>query len=340
MKGKHISVICLLLVVGLLFWWQYGQTSHPVVEQSNALQADRNNILASPSNEVVALADSVAAAAKREVQERETMEQGKNEWRTPIEFYGKVVDENTNPVSNAQVHFVWTDLSMAGNSEKQTASDVNGLFSLREVSGKHLMATVSKEGYYAYQPFGVGFFYAGENQNFIPDAANPVIFRLKKKGVAEPLIAFENDFLISKDGKPVDVDLIKGKPTGVGQGGLRVECWTDDQGKAPGLKYDWKCQISVPGGGIEQSTNQLDFKAPLDGYQASDEINMPASMANGWGRSAKRNYFLKLGDGNYARVSFEMIAGGGHFFHLASFLNPSGSRNLEFDPNTVVQPGQ
>lgn len=28
-----------------------------------------------------------------------------DDWRTPIEFYGKVVDENTNPVANADIYF-------------------------------------------------------------------------------------------------------------------------------------------------------------------------------------------------------------------------------------------
>ena len=111
----------------------------------------------------------------------EERQKGLNEWRTPIEFYGKVVDENTNPVANASVHFVWTDLSQKGNSEKDTTSDEDGLFSLNDTTGKNLIVQVSKKGYYSYQRFGAAFNYAGENQNFVPDAANPVVFRLKKK---------------------------------------------------------------------------------------------------------------------------------------------------------------
>jgi hypothetical protein len=34
----------------------------------------------------------------------------------------------------------------------------------------------------------------------------------------------------------------------------------------------------------------------------------------------------------------EMVAGGDHFFQLESFLNPSGSRSLEFDPQIAINP--
>jgi len=272
------------------------------------------------------------------------IERGYDEWRTPIEFYGKVVDENTNPVANADVHFVWTDLSLKGNSDKGTTSDGNGLFSLHNETGKHLMVQVSKQGYYSYQPFGAAFFYAGENQNFAPDAANPITFRLKKKGVAEPLVHVQlpmggpKGFRIGKDGTTVEISLTNGKAVPPGQGDLRVQCWTDNQGKASGERYDWKCQISVPSGGLLQSTNELDFQAPLDGYQTVDTIDMRADLETDWSSHASRNYFLKLANGNYARMNFEMVAGGDHFFQLESFLNPSSSRSLEFDPQIAINP--
>jgi len=281
---------------------------------------------------------SAAWLAKRLRQTEDAREQAKNEWRTPIEFYGKVVDENTNPVANEDIHFVWTDLSPQGTTEKQTLSDENGLFLLRNVTGKALGVQVSKMGYYAYKTFPVGFFYAGENQNFVPDAANPIIFRLKKKGTAERLIHLHaamgggKGFRIPRDGTPLEISLTTGKAVPVGQGDLRVECWTDDTGKRSGQKYNWKCRITVPNGSILQSSNELDFEAPVGGYQPEDEIDMPANREADWGDSAKRRYFLKLADGNYARMSFEMIAGGDHFFEIESFLNPSGSRNWRMAP--------
>jgi len=65
---------------------------------------------------------------------------------------------------------------------------------------------------------------------------------------------------------------------------------------------------------------------------------MICCLENGWYNHTKRNYFLKLGSGNYARINFEMIAGGDHFFKLESLLNPSRSRNLEYDPTKAIRP--
>jgi hypothetical protein len=70
------------------------------------------------------------------------------------------------------------------------------------------------------------------------------------------------------------------------------------------------------------------------GYQAQDEIDQPANMVGGWARIARGNYLLKLQNGKYARIYFQMIAGGDHFFEVESFVNPTGSRNLEYDPSS------
>ena len=360
-KRTRIFVVLALLLIAAAVWlWPYHNrpAEQPVTESATAetnqpaalpvKSAARRTapaVTSTPTAVPNPPAQNGAAVVENRINQIQTeIERGYEEWRTPIEFYGKVVDENTNLVAGASVHFVWTDLSPKGNSEKDTTSDQDGFFSLSNTNGKNLIVQVSKEGYYSYQRFGAAFNYAGENQNFIPDAANPVIFRLKKKGVAEPLVHIQSPmggpkgFRIAKDGTADEISLTTGKAVPPGQGDLRVQCWTDNQGKAPGEKYDWKCQISVPSGGLVQSTEDLDFQAPLTGYRTSDAIDMPAKLESDWSSHVKRNYFVKLANGNYARMSFEMVAGGDHFFQLESFLNPSGSRNLEFDPQIAINP--
>ena len=112
-----------------------------------------------------------------------------------------------------------------------------------------------------------------------------------------------------------------------------------DSDKRPNAKgrYDWRCLISVPNGGLIERKDQFDFEAPTEGYKSSVEIVM-SQTAEDWSPQASREYFVKVADGRYARIKFKMIAGGDHFLELESFLNPSGSRNLEFDPKEVVKP--
>ena len=56
----------------------------------------------------------------------------------PISFYGKVVDEDGQPVSGATASFIWTDMSAKGTSTVESVSDQQGLFLLDAVQGKRL----------------------------------------------------------------------------------------------------------------------------------------------------------------------------------------------------------
>ncbi len=264
-------------------------------------------------------------------------EKGLNEWRTPIAFYGKVVDEHGNPVAGAEVHFVWTDLSPKGSSESETTSDSVGFFALRSVKGKVLTVEVSKQGYYAYRPFPVGYFYAGENQNFVPDQSNPVVFRLKKQGVGEPLVAtefpgFAKIAQLRRDGTPVEIDLMKGAIVPLGNGQLKLELWGDPIERSTKV-FNWKSRLSVDGGGLAESADQFDFEAPKQGYRPSIEINMPSSSET-WQGEIKRNYFIQLPGEKYCRIELYLLARNG-VYTIKSFVNPSGSRNLEPDPKLL-----
>lgn len=163
-------------------------------------------------------------------------------------------------------------------------------------------------------------------------------FRLKQKGVAEPLVHIKKAFRISKDGTRVYVDLLQGRISNADQGHAKVECWTFDHERDSAKRHDWKCRISVSRGGLLESTNDFDFVAPTAEYRPTELIEMPKTLEKEWKSEARRGFYVKLGTGTYGRMSFTMIAGGDHFFEIESFVNPTGSRNLEFDLG--VQPKQ
>jgi hypothetical protein len=71
-------------------------------------------------------------------------------WQGDIDFYGKVVDENSNVVASAQVSFHRVEMSDAtGNRAANTQSDADGLFALHHQRGLDLGGSVGKEGYYS-----------------------------------------------------------------------------------------------------------------------------------------------------------------------------------------------
>lgn len=220
------------------------------------------------------------------------------------------------------------------HSEYEKTTDGAGLFSIT-THGMGLVINVSKDGYYKTIQSGGSFGYTkeGGSPNPHPDPKNPAIFVLKKAGTTEPLITIHRDVRISKDGTPVQMNLTTGNTYNVTNGDIQVQAWTQDQGIPVNVNrpYDWRCQITVPGGGLQPRTGQFDFEAPADGYQDNDVLDMPAS-ATPWSKQMSREYFLKLANGDYARISFTMRAGGAHFFSITSYLNPQpGHRNPQDD---------
>ena len=261
-------------------------------------------------------------------------------WQAPIEFYGKVVDENSNAVVGAQVSFHWMEIpANDGSRSSNVESGSDGLFSLRGAVGPSLTVSVSKEGYYTSRSTPDGFHYSLENDTFHADPQNPVIFSLRKKGVPEPLIHIAGiglrtmrDFLLAADGRPTEVSLRDGRLAPVGQGDLKVE-FRAGEPIAPS-EISWWCQVSVAGGGLMETSEEFPFLAPEYGYQEFDQWSIASTN---WTESLDKQYYVKLRDGNFGRVKLRVIGVPQRaYFRMESFLNPSGSRNLEFDQKEQI----
>ena len=263
---------------------------------------------------------------------------------TPIAFYGRVVDQNNSPVADAAINYGALDKFGAAGSQYQGRSDAAGNFSIAGIRGAVLRVGVQKEGYYMIDGKSAGAFAYGirpdSSSKDPPVADRPAVFVLQKMGVTEPLVRISDYHRIERDGSPIEISLLTGKPVLAGKGQLRIEAWTQDQIVDSDGHYDWKCRISVPGGGLVERKGQFDFEAPSDGYKSSDEIEMPRTVEH-WRPQSRREYFLKLSDGRYARISVLMVAGGHHYFGVESYLNPKpGSHNLEFDPKKETKSGE
>ena len=250
-------------------------------------------------------------------------------WQAPIEFYGKVVDENSNAVSGASIHFRWIETPAEdGEKTEDTQTDSGGLFSLHGKLGRSLMVQFSKNGYVSSQGGQKGFLYALGQDIHSPDPQNPVIFTMRKKGTPEPLLAMKRNYRIPRDGTPLSIDLSTGETANGENGDFVVRCWTKDEGKLSGQKYDWRCVITVPNGGLVLSDEEFPFLAVENGYKPSTEINMPADRPD-WKNDVDLKVFFRVADGRYGRMKFSMVAGGQHFCMIDSVLNLTGSRSLE-----------
>lgn len=331
---------CLIIVILLGFWFYFSNPKAPSTSQSthpsNPEEISPASVPPSnPTNSPPLTPLQMRAAADVEANREKAI------WNlafmTPIAFYGRVIDEKGNPIEGAKAVMRPADAMMGGNHEYERTTNESGLFSIF-THGLGLTVDVSKAGYYTLSESSGNFGYAfGSGMSPPhPHSNNPAIFILRKMGDAEPLIKLDCNVRISRNGTPVQMSLTAGIRGYAHPGDIQVEAWTHDRDtpQSASKAYDWRCKISVlGGGGLQPRTGgEFDFIAPVDGYQPSDEITMSASDPN-WRDSQNREFFLKLANGDYARIDFTMRAGGDHFFRIISYLNPAvGHRNLEFDP--------
>jgi hypothetical protein len=257
-------------------------------------------------------------------------------FNTPIEFYGRVVDQSGGPVPDAHVGIGVNDRFNASGSNYSTTSDKDGYFSFKGARGASMGVNVRKEGYYqihkvSNQSFAYGMGPDGAHQA-PPTKDNPAIFVLHKMGETEPLLFVSGrQFDVPATGQPTSIDLATGRTN---NGALQVASWL---GEATQQRFDWRYQLRIPGGGLIERKGQFDFEAPENGYEESIGIDMPAA-AEEWSSRLEKNYFAKLPDGRYARFTVRFYPGTQrNFVVLESHMNPTpGSRNLEYDPKQTA----
>lgn len=266
---------------------------------------------------------------------------------TPIEFYGKVIDQHENPVEGADVEIsVSDDPTLSGKRNVQRRkSDASGLFSISGIHGMAIYVSVAKQGYYkiyanhgskdakaSQKNFSYGF---NEGQGLHrPDKSNPAILELHKADSIEPLIHQGKKIRkISNDGTVRRIPLNSALPDGPHC--ILVECWVDPTQKDNKFHYPWRMRLSVPNGGLVLRRGQFEFQAPTEGYVSSVEHNMTANPVDGkWSDGVIESYFVHFNDGYFGRFDFELQAHERSRVIIESHLNPKvGSRNLTADPD-------
>ena len=335
---RNNVLIAALVVIGLIALWVV-RYKKPAEERNEPGRLSQNDVqgAASPA---VTRASSSKKAPPTTLQARQ--EAFIAAFKTPISFYGRVIDQHGDPVLQADVKLSANDKASGQRpSEYTRKTDSDGRFSIGGISGITLAVEVSKPGYRGIpqtegQPSSSGLFEYWVSQASVrgPHRSTqdaPTIFVLYRRGPTEPLVQIgENNFRIARDGSPLSISLDQ-------EGGhqIVVRCWNQELTRPPGRRqYDWRLEITVPSGGLIARKDAFEFEAPEGGYLPSDSVEMPATLGDQWRSSAERSYFVRFDDETFGRVELEMQAGGDHFVVWKSFLNPkAGSRNLETTAN-------
>jgi hypothetical protein len=256
----------------------------------------------------------------------------KFEWKMPIRFYGKVVDDSGRPVDAAQVQMRWTDMSLSGSSVKQVSTDRNGLFTLEGVQGKRLTIDVAKPGFASGIKAHGSFEYAAffEPSYYQPDSDNPVVFELVRRAADEPLAFQHAEAKLNYDSAPVFYDLDQGvisKQACVS--GFKIT--TVRTASPPGDPFDWSFTIEAINGVLQPTIEEFAQFAPENGYQPAWQTSMSAT-AQPFTQNATVQLYVRNSRGEYGKVIVELTQPNrrevGAKLAIKSYFNPSGSRNV------------
>ncbi len=355
MKTKHLKRIlwmaAIISIALLLIWLRKKQSvtsnrevAPPIAEKK--APAETNPPVSEPQNHVrpSGLPAATNGATEYSQEARLSMAENMNE---SVNFYAKVVDQDEQGIPVVKIRMTirrWIPSAnqtvgtfpVTGEFEEcDLVSDAVGNFQITGKTGDSLRIKAIEKSGYELSP--------QQQKSVGPSSGNPenpVIIRMWKKGQAEPLIIHSKSFDAAPDGRTNMVSLMTG---------VKTESATlDDQSIAISIDrpanasdtgtYDWSVRIQVAGGGLLESQDEFMYRAPENGYEPNLVFQFKKDDPE-WVPMMKKRFYLKTSQAIHGNIELEVYPtnlGGKTTFRLHSVINPSGSRNLEYDP--AVQP--
>jgi hypothetical protein len=264
--------------------------------------------------------------------------------KTSMDTYGKVVDQDGQPVADAKVRG-WLGFEDAEDEEHDTKTDAQGRFHFLGLHGRELEIFPEKEGY----DFNIDMKFAvNRPNNYLPDPNNPLIVHMWKLHGAEPMVHVKIQSSVSCDGTANRFDLLTTKMNGTetdihasnNNGDLVVKLTRNPlsiDSRNRDKPFNWSLTLAITNGGLEEITNIYPNEAPVEGYQPTITLNFPTNMV-GWKNEINNSYYFKSGQ-VYGRMTLYIDASRPSpptYFNAEIYANPNGSRNLEFDSSKEI----
>ena len=364
-RSLAVIVVLGLVLAGLLFWWRSGMPSHTPAQTRSSQSAPKS--VPQPGQAAPAETNNTVASATTEPPPPPTQKPSPELRRTfetlnhnAIVFYGRAIDQFGEPVVGAEVRgTVLVNTGTHGGERKtRTATDAQGNFQFTGLKGQDLGIGISKEGYeYSRKnsSFSYSYFEADHNRHE-PDSTNPVVFVLWKKQGAEPLVHYGKVWRFPINGGPLRIDLVTGK-VAERDADLVVTLSRTPLVMPYGTTgFAWQATVDVNDGGLIRAGEQDYYNtAPETGYAPRFQHLQQAQSVHEaqegrikwtWQENVADSFFVSIRNGKiFARVYLHICPNSDHnegdneaLVSAGVWLNPNGSRNLEFDPKKAITP--
>lgn len=260
--------------------------------------------------------------------------------RTPIDFHGRVEDEEGRPLPGAQVTMIVFDRLLEpfefpylGFAEVPKISvDADGRIRARRLRGAVVYVVVRVPGHQPVTPArrSIRFAPGPDLVEPPPTAADPARFVFEPlPDRAELVPVHTGALLLPGDGAPLEFSLREPRPWGVepGTGDGRVTCTRARRPEEGADRFTWSCELTIPGGGIQAAQLTMD-RAPESGYEESLRFEFPEDLER-WDDRHDALLVAQLRDGTYALLEAHFRMSGDFFVAFDGRWNRTGSTWLD-----------
>jgi hypothetical protein len=249
------------------------------------------------------------------------------DWKHPIEFYGKVVNQDGTGLPEVSIRLQWTDLSARGSTETNLQTDSDGRFSLKGVKGKALVVFPFKSGFSRQRIDDFGFEFADPSVRsfYKPHSNNPAIFHLFEHGAPEPLIHDKSVSKLVHDGSEHKIGLSGGN--GLSLGIFIVKSWAEKR-SATRPKPSWRTELRMENADLIVASDTLLFAAPKEGYTETLKWDFVAGSATWQAEIDQDLYFRTRSPVLFGKIHVSYLSWS-DAISLEYWINPKGSRSLD-----------
>ena len=367
MKNRRSIVsILTILILGLLVWWLL--SSKPTNSKLAGVKPSTTSVLSpkplapvvnitpvKPSQDALAAAlaspeiqtilnnpdtsqkvkDEITAnpvAALQRIQAFQNIQNRENS--TPINFYGKVMDQYGKPIDTVTVEggvMLYGGFTQSKSETYNTQTDTQGRFSFVGLHGVDFGVNFQKDGYF----YDLKISSKRPDNYYTTEPDHPIIYTMWKLKGAEPMVHLPLvQGGIPYDGSETNFNLLTGRKNDPVKD-MVVKLLRNPLAIDRNKPFDWNLTLSIPDGGLSEASDSYPYQAPEGGYQPLITVNMPATDKN-WSSAFDKLFYFKARNGQvYGRIKVHLTAnyeGATTHFEFELYANPSGSRNLEWDP--------
>ena len=253
------------------------------------------------------------------------------------DFYGRVIDQHGQPVVGADVS-ININLSFGQGGTQKTKTDASGNFQFTGIRGESVSVTPEKSGY-QIEGHGLGLHGRGGPES---NPNHRAIYTMWKLKGPEPMIHDSERYRVKSDSRIYTVDLLSKKLVeGTNDpGDLLIQFQRPAQVK-PHENFEWSFTLTPLGGGVIEVTNE-DYlnEAPAKGYRPQYRLDMTPANPKWSGWNGEATFYLKSRNGKaygHFHIRLDPVDRDGSSMEIESYVNPAGSRNLEFDPDKQTE---